>query len=147
MEKKNYTVAGVCSNLLGLETGARSAGFTPLFACDIEEKSRHTFELLKSHSNEVFIHKDIRKLHLNVIQDALLTREQKLKKYELDLFVAGPPCFGMTGLNRYRSVFHSLNMLMFDTFRLIHELQPKTAIIEQVPIVLSQGMTPFFNKL
>lgn len=147
MRNDKYTVAGVCSNLLGLETGAVRAGFTPVFACDIEEKSKLAFELLKSHSEEVFIHEDIKKLSLKEIKVRLMAHGVLLSKGELDLFVAGPPCFGMTGLNRFRSVFHELNMLMFDTFRLIEELQPKTAIVEQVPIVLSAGMAPFYNLL
>jgi site-specific DNA-cytosine methylase len=38
-------------------------------------------------------------------------------------------------------------MLMFDMLRLVDGLRPKTVIIEQVPILLSRGIKPFYELL
>lgn len=146
--KKQYLSLGLFSNLRGLEIGAERAGFHNIFSTDIEQKSADAFPLLSSNKDEVFLKTDIRDLYYEDILKTLATKNQTLKVGELDLLLGGPPCFYMTILNaKHRSVFHWMNMLMFDMLRLVDELQPKVVIIEQVPPILSNGMAPFYNLL
>jgi site-specific DNA-cytosine methylase len=145
--KRSNKSAGTFSNLRGLESGAERAGFQNIFSTDIEQKAADAFVLLNSNPEEVFIRKDIKELCYDDIVNALAVKGQCIETGELDLLLGGPPCFGMTGLNRYRSVFHHYNMLMFDMLRLVDELRPKTVIIEQVPILLSRGIKPFYELL
>ncbi|WP_291128063.1 DNA cytosine methyltransferase [Flavobacterium sp. UBA7682] len=146
--KKQYLSFGLFSNLRGLEIGAERAGFHNIFSTDIEQKSADAFPLLSSNRDEVFLKSNVKDLSYPVILKALASKNQTLKVGEIDLLVGGPPCFYITLLNtNHRSVFHWMNMLMFDMIRLVDELQPKVVVMEQVPAVLSKGIAPFYNLL
>lgn len=139
---------GLFSNLQGLETGARRAGFNAPFSSDIEELASTVAPVIWEHKGkDIFLVKDVRDLIFDKdIRNALNAIGIDIAKGELDLLVGGPPCFGITLLNaNFRSVFHALNFLMIEMLRLVKEIQPKVVLIEQVPTLLSKPMRPFFN--
>lgn len=143
---KNQLIAfGLFSNLRGLEIGAASAGFLTPFSTDVEPETLKVFNHLNKDSHERFLIKDIEQLHFSDIETLFDKVEAGIKKYEIDLLVGGPPCFGITLLNtNHRSVFHTLNYLMLEMLRLVSEMQPKVVVIEQVPALLHRSMRPFF---
>ncbi|PQJ09600.1 hypothetical protein CJD36_016810 [Flavipsychrobacter stenotrophus] len=146
MNKKPIAI-GLFSNLRGIEIGAQRADFYTPFSTDIEKDVRELFEA--NHKNmtaadmETFYTADVCDLVFADIQRELRNIGITINKGDIDCLVGGPPCFGMTSLSSNRSVFHPLNMLMFEMLRIVEEAQPKTVFIEQVPRFMSDEMRPF----
>lgn len=145
--KRKPIVAGLFSNLRGIEIGAQRAGFYTPFSTDIEADVRELF--YANHPNmtagdiETFYTADVKDLHFSDIKRELKNIGIDIEQYDIDCLVGGPPCFGMTGLSNKRSVFNSLNMLMLEMLRIVDEAKPKTVFIEQVPLFASRQMRPF----
>ena len=70
-----------------------------------------------------------------------------LKKGDLDILFASPPCQGFSTARGLRNINDSRNDLFFQTIRLINELQPLTFIIENVPGLISGKMKVKFNQI
>lgn len=154
MEKK-YTTIGLFSNWLGFERGAYNAGMDILLSTDIDDKAKGAHKWLRTTQDELFLQEDVCNLHFGIsdrskssdIQLILAQHGVYLNKGELDLLIGGPPCFGITLLSNNRSVFSHYNFLMLQMLRLVSEIQPKVVMMEQVPMLLSHQMKPFFNLL
>lgn len=145
MSKKQYTAFGLFSNLQGLETGARRAGFTCPFSTDYCEDAEKASPFL-TEEKHTFLRENVKDLHFKDIQDALAVDGWKFGVGDVDLLLGGPPCFGMTRLStKTRSVFHDNNLLMLDMLRIANQMQPKVVLIEQVPPIFSAQLRPFFN--
>lgn len=71
----------------------------------------------------------------------------ELKKGDLDILFASPPCQGFSTARGIRNINDSRNDLFFQTIRLIDELQPLTFIIENVPGLISGKMKIKFNQI
>ncbi len=80
---------------------------------------------------EHFLFGDVAKLTGPLILEAI-----GMKRGELDLVMGSPPCQGFSFSGK-RQIDDPRNTLIFDFFRLICELRPKTMVMENVPGVLS----------
>jgi len=120
----------------GLSCGLEMAGFTPIFASEIEPVYASTFQ--KNHPNTVCSCKDIRELDP---QDIL--EQSGLKKGDLDLLAGGPPCQGFSINAPLRSTSDHRNHLFLEYLRVAEALYPKMLLIENVPGIVSfdQGGT------
>ncbi|MCB0539351.1 MAG: DNA cytosine methyltransferase, partial [Bacteroidetes bacterium] len=153
--KKRYSSIGLYSNWLGFERGAYNALFDIYLSTDIDDKAKKAHKWLRTTKDELFIQEDVRNLHFGIggrtkscdIQLALAKQGVLLNKGDLDLLIGGPPCFGITLLSNNRSVFSHFNFLMLEMLRLVSETQPKVVLMEQVPMLLSHQMKPFFYLL
>ena len=81
----------------------------------------------------------------NVEPDDLL-RIIKARVGDIDLLTAGPPCQGFSKIGR-RQLEDPRNQLLRHTVELMDGLQPKVAIIENVPPVSWDGHSALFDEI
>ena len=63
-----------------------------------------------------------------------------LKSENYDLLFANNPCSGLSRINRNANINQPINKRFFEVFNLIHELKPKTFLIENAPTLISTGL-------
>lgn len=115
----------------GLSCGLRMAGFSSIFACEIEKSYAETY---RHNHSDVPVYADVRQLTGRSIMKAT-----GLKKGALDLLAGGPPCQGFSINAPIRSLDDKRNELVLDFIRLTKELLPKFVLIENVPGIVSFG--------
>lgn len=113
----------------GLTLGLKRAGFKVSAAVEINPKAQETYKL--NHPRVRLYKEDIRNINPeNILEDI------GLKPGELDLLAGCPPCQGFSRLrtkNKKDSVEDDRNDLVFDFFRFIKVMKPKTVMLENVP--------------
>lgn len=114
----------------GLSCGLEMAGFTPIYASELEPVYASTFR--RNHANTVCSCKDIRDLD----PDDIL-QQSGLKKGEIDLLAGGPPCQGFSINAPLRSTSDRRNHLFLEYLRVAEALHPKMLLIENVPGIVS----------
>ena len=127
---KKPTAIDLFSGCGGLSQGLKDAGFKVLCGCEIRPEARDAYSL--NHS-EALLFPDIR-----VIDEKQLLSDLALKKGQLDLLAACPPCQGFSSIRtKNKSISPDpRNELIFEVVRLVKALQPKTILIENVPRLL-----------
>lgn len=130
----------------GISLGLVNAGFDVIFASDISEQCAQTYN--RNFPGIEFHLGDIRDL-----QGRALLHRFSLAKGDLDLLIGGPPCQGFSILGR-RNLRDPRNDLFREFMRIAGELQPKIAVIENVPGlatlhsgVLLRQIGDFFREL
>ena len=117
----------------GLSQGLESAGFSLLFANEIE--TEYASSLKANHPDSEVLVDDIRDISPNLIR-----KELSLQKGELDLVAGGPPCQGFSINAPTRKSGDARNHLFHSFLDFTREFQPKFVLIENVP-----GMISFEN--
>lgn len=163
MKKQTLKAISFFTGFRGMDVGARRAGFQMLLGSDIEPATRIAFNnnlkennptLQESMQSEgVFLageeEGNIEQLSADKIFE-LIFEQLKIKVREgyIDLMFGGPPCPALSMANtKKRSPYKKLNLLMFEMLRMVQEIKPKVAVIEQVPAILDSSMKPFWNKV
>ena len=114
----------------GLSEGLREAGFTSLYANEVEPVYANTYSL--NHPEAIVESRDVRKV------DAYEIRKQLgLQKQELDLVAGGPPCQGFSINAPKRSQDDQRNHLFKEFLKFVREFEPKSVLIENVPGLVS----------
>ena len=70
-----------------------------------------------------------------------------IKPRELDLLAGGPPCQGFTKARKNGHKDDARRHLTLEYLRLVIELQPKTFLMENVPIMAQKRGVEFINKI
>lgn len=115
----------------GLTEGLKQAGYSVIAGAEIRAEAREAYEL---NHPEVKLFDDVRKLSLRS-----LAAEHPLKRGQLDLLAACPPCQGFSSLrtkNHLAPAKDQRNNLIFEVQRLVEELMPKALLVENVPGLL-----------
>lgn len=129
MEYKELKIASVfCSAGIGM-AGYADSGLTPVYAADKEKEPLEIFDANFRYSDgSSVIHQEDAEL----LKGAAIT--EAVKKLtgdgEIHLLEQGPSCHDYTGLNLTGDF--GRRTLMLDAIRLIEEVQPKVAVIEEV---------------
>jgi DNA (cytosine-5)-methyltransferase 1 len=115
----------------GLTCGLKDAGFDVLACAEIRPEARKTYKL---NHRSTKIYEDIRDL-----KPRTLLRDIGLKKWQLDLLAACPPCQGFSSMRtRNRDIADDpRNELIFEVMRLVKGIRPKCVLIENVPKLLT----------
>jgi DNA (cytosine-5)-methyltransferase 1 len=121
----------------GSSLGYKLAGFNELLAIDFNKNSIDTFKL--NFPNISCWQKDITKVSSNEILDFC-----KIKKGELDLLDASPPCQGFS-VSGKRQINDNRNELFLEFIKLIKELEPKVFLMENVSGLIKGKMKGIFN--
>jgi len=124
MVKRRPTVISLFAGCGGSSLGYKWAGYKELLAIDYEENAVETFKL--NFPEVPCWKKDIRQVTGKEILEFC-----KLKKKQLDLLDASPPCQGFS-LSGKRKVDDPRNDLFLEFVRLIKELKPKVFVMENV---------------
>ncbi len=116
----------------GLSCGLAMAGFSPIFANEINPVFAETYK--RNHPNTEVVVDDIRE-----ICERNLKKSLDLEVGELDLLSGGPPCQGFSINAPVRTLDDERNHLFRDFLRIAETLQPKAILIENVPGIVSLG--------
>ena len=114
--------SGIGGFSLGLE---RTGGFETVAFCEIEEFPR---KVLRKHWPEVPIYEDVREL-----SGARLAADGT----SVDVVTGGFPCQDLSSAGRRNGIEGARSGLWSELFRIIGELRPKIAIMENVSALLS----------
>ncbi len=114
----------------GITEGFRRAGFSCLYANDINHWAVETFRA--NHPNTTADNRPIEQ-----VDAAALRRSLNLQAGQLDVLVGGPPCQGFS-INAPERFLHDPRNSLFKYYvRFLDDFQPKTLPIEHVPGMLS----------
>lgn len=109
----------------GATQGLRDAGYDVRAAVEIDPEAASSWVL--NHPG-VMIEADVRQVTGRMLLDA-----SGLRRGELDLLKACPPCQGFSTLRGASTPDEARNDLVLDTLRVVDELRPRAVLIENVP--------------
>lgn len=125
----------------GMSIGAERAGFESVYSTDWEPTAELAF-----HQNKhggVFQLANILDHNFESVQSFIKeTNGSVIMPGDLDIFLSGSPCVGMSGLNRWRHWLNDTNFLMHTQIRMACEtgFHSKTAWFEQVAAFMDKSM-------
>lgn len=135
----NPTVISTFAGCGGSSLGYKLAGFKELLAIDFDDNSVKTFKL---NFPEVPIwQKDITQIKAKEILDFC-----NIKPGELDVLDGSPPCQGYSQMGN-RKLLDPRNRLFESFIYLIHELQPKVFVMENVSGQIQGIMKGIFKEI
>lgn len=125
----------------GLTEGLKQAGFSVIAGAEIRKEARDAYAL---NHQSVHIFEDVRNITLNSILPFY-----NLKRGQLDLLAACPPCQGFSTLrtkNNTTIADDERNRLIFQVSRIASELLPKAVLVENVPGLASNWRIQDFQS-
>lgn len=125
----------------GLTEGLKQAGFKVVAGAEIRLEAREAY--MMNHT-DVHVFEDVRKVTF-----ASISKLHPIKKGELGLLAACPPCQGFSTLrtlNRAAPADDDRNKLIFQVSRLAEELLPKAILVENVPGLLNNWRIGDFQR-
>ncbi|MEM9611618.1 MAG: DNA cytosine methyltransferase [Actinomycetota bacterium] len=111
----------------GLSEGLAESGFETRLGFDLDGAAIETYRSnVGSHG-----------IQLDVCETTAsdLTRTARVEKGDLDLLAGGPPCQGFSKQKRGAHLGDRRNALVLEFLRLVEELEPKTFLMENVPML------------
>lgn len=114
----------------GLSEGLREAGFTSLYANEIDQTYAQTYA--HNHPDALVESKDVRNVNPKQIRKKL-----GIEKRQLDLLAGGPPCQGFSINAPRRSQDDQRNHLFREYLKFVKEFEPRAVLIENVPGLVS----------
>lgn len=120
----------------GLDLGLEAAGFSTVFATDID---MHSCESLRENranaklsqksflDNGVVLERDIKQLSASEILEAI-----NMAPGELDLLAGGPPCQAFSVFGKRKGHSDPRGQLVYEYLRLLGDLSPKAFVFENV---------------
>jgi len=129
MTQTNLTAIDLFCGAGGLTLGLKQAGFNVIAGVELNPVAAETYRL--NHADINIYEKDIR--HIN---PADVLEEANLKPGDLDLLAGCPPCQGFSSQrtrNKTSAEFDPRNDLIFEFFRFVKTMLPKTIMLENVP--------------
>jgi DNA (cytosine-5)-methyltransferase 1 len=136
----------------GLDCGLEAVGFESRFCSDIDRHSCVTLRYmrLRAHlgakgglKNAAVVHRDI-----NDLKSEEILKKARLKKGEADLLVGGPPCQSFSVFGKRQGLNDPRGKLVWQYLRILHDVQPKVFLFENVPGLLTiEGGDVFKNFL
>ncbi|WP_264533202.1 DNA cytosine methyltransferase [Flavobacterium sp. N2013] len=109
----------------GLSLGMEQAGFTTIFANEINQSLFETYLYNRNLSEDSYFTGDINELNQNI-------KEYKSKFTDVDLVCGGPPCQGFSMANRQRILDDPRNTLYKAFLEFLKEVKPKFFVMENV---------------
>ena len=109
----------------GLSLGMEQAGFTTVFANEINRNLFETYLFNRNLAEDSYFIGDISELNQNL-------KKYKSKFKDVDLVCGGPPCQGFSMANRQRILDDPRNNLYKSFLEFLKEVQPKFFVMENV---------------
>ncbi len=146
MNRKRPKTCGTAIDLFsgcgGLTEGLRQAGFKVVAAVEMNPLAVKTYSA--NHKRVKMIPLDIHK-----VSPKKLIRELGLRRSQLDLLAGCPPCQGFSTLrtlNGGKKIEDERNDLVYQFFKFVRVLRPKTVMMENVPGLMTDGRFDRFIK-
>jgi DNA (cytosine-5)-methyltransferase 1 len=134
MSKKQLSVLDIFSGIGGFSLGLEKAGMQTIAFCEINPFCQ---KILKTHWHDIPIFSDISKL----TKDDLKTLKQ------IDVIAGGFPCQDISCAGKQIGITGKRSGLWKEFKRLINELKPKYAIIENVANLRNKGLVTVLQDL
>lgn len=128
--------AGIGGFTLGFESTGQ---YRTALMADSDYSAALTFK--RNRPRFPYWHKDLRE-----VDGVEVLRLAGCEAGDIDVLTAGPPCQGLSKLGT-RQLDDPRNVLLKQAARLIGRLQPKIAVIENVPPLTWDGHVPLFDEL
>lgn len=109
----------------GLSLGMEQAGFTTIFANEINKALFETYLYNRNLAKDSYFTGDINELNNNI-------KKYQSKFSDVDLVCGGPPCQGFSMANRQRILDDPRNTLYKAFLEFLREVQPKFFVMENV---------------
>ena len=119
----------------GLSLGIEQAGFTTVFANEINENLFETYLFNRKLDKNSYFRGDINELNQNL-------KSYQSKFADVDLVCGGPPCQGFSMANRQRILDDPRNNLYKAYLEFLKEVRPKFFVMENV-----KGMSKKINEI
>ena len=134
MLKKSLSVFDIFSGIGGFSLGLEKAGMQTVAFC---EKDSFCQKILKTHWRDIPIFSDISKL----------TKDDFKTLKKIDIIAGGFPCQDISCAGKQVGINGSRSGLWKEFKRLINELKPRYAIIENVANLRSKGLVAVLQDL
>ena len=129
---KNLKAIDLFCGAGGTTVGLQKAGFEVISAIDNDSWAIATYKLNHGERVDHLVEGDIQKINLNSYKKRL-----GIKKNELDLLAACPPCQGFSRIRRKTakelSANDPRNKLVLEYIKFVKAFMPKTLMLENVP--------------
>ena len=132
------------SGIGGFSLGLERAGFETIAFCEIEEYPR---KVLAKHWPDVPIAGDIRKLSYNRLTQELIYDGQTIYRGTIDAICGGFPCQDISVAGNQKGITAERSGLWSELHRLISEIRPQYAIVENVTALLSGDSGRWFQRV
>ena len=131
-----HKVLDLFSGIGGFSLGLQNTGgFETVAFCEIEP---YCHRVLNKHWKDVPIYNDIKELTYDTLQaDGI----------EPDVITGGFPCQDISVAGKQKGIIGERSSLWSEYARLIEDVRPKWAIIENVPTLRSKGLTLVLQNL
>lgn len=136
-KRRELTAVDLFAGAGGMSWGLTEAGFRVIAAVEKDVQAFQTYRLNHLGSGQL-LSRDAREV---TAADLMPSRRQRL-----DLAAGGPPCQGFS-IKGQRRADHPGNGLLMEFVRLVAELQPRAALMENVPGLLSLAGGYYFDRL
>lgn len=127
--KKKFIAIDLFSGAGGLSVGLKKAGFKVVAGVEVDTVAAETYKM--NHRKHILYCEDIRNIDpYSVLSDL------DIKVGELDLLAGCPPCQGFSShrtRNKTTSVKDSRNNLVYEFYRFVEAMMPKSIMMENVP--------------
>ena len=151
MMSRVYNGLSLFSGGGGLDLGAEAAGFTTRVCIDNDKASCETLENNRGvprGEGKLFL-ADAKILWLDIKKTsaAEILAASKIERTEIDLIYGGPPCQAFSVFGRRKGMEDPRGPLLLDYVRIVHDLQPKVFILENVPGLETIGGGKIYGDL
>lgn len=137
---KHYAIS-LFSGAGGLDLGIEAAGFTTRLCTDIDDFSCRTLlqnkEKLKCTGHPFLAEATIKQANIKEYSTDDILHDAGLKQDEVDLVYGGPPCQAFSVFGKRQGINDPRGTLLWDYIRVIHDIQPKAFIFENVAGLLT----------
>ncbi len=142
-------VLDLFSGIGGFSLGLEKAGMQTVAFCEIEPFAR---DVIKKHWPKVPLAKDVRELHVDPRDFFLCGNDGAVTDQDIDLISGGFPCQDISGAGSQKGFLDEYGNptrsgLWYQFKRLIEEIRPKYAIIENVAKLRSNGLVEILQGL
>ena len=124
------------SGIGGFSLGLERAGMKTVAFCEYD---KHAQRVLRKHWPEVPIFEDVRTLTKGQLDHDGIT--------DIDVICGGPPCQDISNAGRKAGLEGERSGLWFEYFRIISEIRPRYALIENVASLAIRGLDRILSDL
>lgn len=151
MLAQEYNAISLFSGGGGLDLGAEAAGFTTRVCIDNDKASCETLEINRNvprGGGKKFLTKaKILCCDIKTVSAKEILNYANIEQSEIDLIYGGPPCQAFSIFGRRKGMEDPRGTLLLDYVQIIHDLQPKVFILENVPGLETIGGGKIYSDL
>jgi DNA (cytosine-5)-methyltransferase 1 len=140
MTRLTHTTIDLFAGAGGITEGFRQAGYTCLYANDVNAAALETFQA--NHPETQVECRTVEEVNARQVRERL-----GLAKGDLSVLVGGPPCQGFSINAPERFLADPRNALFRHYMRFLDEFEPQTFLFENVPGMLSLGGGQVFEEV